>query len=152
MGADATLMLNQVAIPAEHLERRVVGEPLCPQFAVELIASSSGNRLPMLAAPTVDVVDGEKPDVGFPTASAPTAVGIDGLLPGLRALLLVALLVLLSAHFAVEVRITGRKRSTAAEAHSCFAPFGSAAGKRLPLPFAARFAVDRREIAWAGAA
>lgn len=151
MGADATLMFSQVAIPAEHLERRVVGEPLFPQFAVELIAATSGNRLPMLAASAVDMIDGEKPDVGFSAASAFAAVGIDDLLPGVRALLLVALLIFSPARFTVDMRIIRRKRSPAAETHSRLASFGSTASKCLSLSLAARLTVNRREIAWAGA-
>lgn len=78
MGTDTKMVLSQVAVVAQDLERWVVGESLSSQLAVEG-CSPSAHQLPMCLAVVPDVIQCQEGKFDFTTTSAQAAVGLDRL-------------------------------------------------------------------------
>ena len=80
MRTSAAMMFSQVAVPTQNLERWVVGPSETLEFEVEVGSSPGVERASVFGPTFVDMIDGEKPDIGFAATSTPSAVGVDGLL------------------------------------------------------------------------
>lgn len=88
MWTNTALMFSQIAIPTEHLERRIVGEALCFESIVQIRSASDAECPAVFGSVFPNMIDGEEPDVVFQATGASSSVSVDSLLSNSAAFLL----------------------------------------------------------------
>lgn len=82
MRTRTTMMFGQIAVVTEHLKGRISRETTRLQLPVEIDATrAAAHGLPMCFSVSIDMIDGQKPEISLVAAGTPAAVGSDSFLP-----------------------------------------------------------------------